>query len=525
MDGGEPDPFRTRAFLMRTAATAMIGRALGDAARRQQAAKLLQQWTADLERNGLGEYNSPAWTTESVAALQWVWQYAPDEATRERADAGLRYLYADLLQHYHSPSGFIAGAQRAALPLDYTSGLGPNCYLLYALYGTPELGERIPPYALFTLVHQYEVPPDLVAAGQTLTEPRLIRSRSGPLTETATYLTPRYSLGTMAGWAMADSVPLKLTYTGTARPTAYFLASPVPAWVSSLHNGSRALVSFHFDQVGTPERLQAWVEGSLGSRGAVDEVWVDQTPVVDTDPTTEDINYAVAVGELAVVATRRGDVYTAVMVLECGLVRELAGGRPGDPPGELGWQGEGETAELVLRLWAQRPEPMPRPADNLRVGLLVEVATKAEYPDMAAFAEHMYAARARYTTRIRQVQQESPGAAERERGFPLGPIVAPRERAPSRERKALDQTISWWNGDESLILEEDLNHQEVLGRWVNEQPFTFAALYRSPLLNQEPGDPLASVFRPPPPEPVAAPETPPSPDAAETSGAGAPAAE
>jgi len=513
VDGGEQDPFRTRAFLMRTAATAMIGRALDEAGRQQKAAELLQQWTADLERNGLGEYDSPSCTTESIAALQWVWQYAPTEAERQQADTGLRYLYADLLQHYHPQSGFVGGAHRVAVPLDYQTGLGPDSYLRYGLYGSPDLGAQIPPFALFLVVQRYEPPAELVAAGLPAAEPRLVRSRSGPITETATYVTPQYSLGTMTGWVMDDCLPLLVTYAGRPRPTAYFVASPAPAWVTSLQSGSRALLSFHFDQMGLPGRHEALLAGSLGPRAAVDEVWADVTPLLDTDPATPDIDYTVALNELAVVATRRGDVYTAFMVLQCGAVRDERTGRPAEPTAELGWEGQGPTAELRLRLYAERPEPLARVLDNMRVGLMVEVATRAEYPTMADFAKHMYAARARYATTQRRVPKQAESPAERERGFPLGPLMGTRPKEEPGGKRVLEQTVSWWHGDDSLVLQEDLNNQEVLGRWINQQPFTFTALYRSPLLNQEPGDPLTSVFRPPPPEPVPAPPAPTTPEA------------
>jgi len=490
-------PAETGLFLMKAGAEAMLARELEGEARpaRSGTAADLAAWTKFTQENGIPEAQSPSYSVDAVAGLNWVWIAAPDEETRAAAGAGLEYLHHDLALRYHPKSAMVAGAAVRAFPRDYITGMSASQYLLYAQYGRPELGSA-PPFAMFLTLPGF-VPGDGSQAAATLDVPRTVASRVPGRTST-TYLDPQFSLGTMSGEVVSGTVPVLLTFPEGTRPTAYCVVQPLPARVAAVQEGARALVSFDFDDIGyDPARVRAGVEVHLGTEDVIDRVLVNQTPYT--------ADYAVAVPTKSSAVIDRDGVFTSITVVAHGPAvpqEEEASPRPA----VLEWVAgdEGAPRELIVRVQARDANSRQLARGNYRVALAVEMASRASFRTLEEFASHIYETRTGAEVKAKRVK-----VGEKVEGADL---VPGNRRPVERARWIFDylvlQTLQYQSGDDVLALTEDLEQNETVSRTVNgvEQAWDF--LYRSPSLNHVPGDALDSVLRPPPlpPPPEPAPE-------------------
>ena len=483
-------PAQTGLFLMKTGAEAMLARELeGEAGpAKSGVAADLAAWTKFTQENGIPEAQSPSYSVDAVAGLNWVWIAAPDEETRAAAGAGLEYLHHDLALRYHPKSAMVAGALVRAFPRDYVTGMSASQYLLYAQYGRPELSSA-PPFAMFLTLSGF-VPGAESQAAAILDVPRTVASRVPGRTST-TYLDPQFSVGTMSGEVASGTVPVLLTYPNDTRPSAYCVVQPLPARVAAVQEGARALVSFDFDDIGYDHaRVHAGVEVHLGTEDAVDRVLVNQTPYA--------ADYPVAVPTKSAVVTDRDGVFTSVTVVAHGPATPQK--REASPkPAALEWMAgdEGEPRELIVRVQARDANSRQLARDNYRVALAVEMASRASFRTLEEFAAHIYETRTRAEVKAKRVK-----VGEKVDGADL---VPGHRRPVERARWIFDylviQTLQYQSGDDLLVLTEDLEQNEIVSRTLNGVEQSWDFLYLSPSLNHLPGDALDSVLRPPPPSP------------------------
>jgi hypothetical protein len=490
-------------FLARLAAQATLGAALGDAAVRAKAAADLEAWSKLVGASGLPCLQQPTATAMTAAALNWAWCLAPSEEARSAAGAALEYLYRDLALRSLPSSGTVAGAVIGGHLGDYALGAGAARYLVHAQYGRPAILSA-EPFALFLALPGYAVGGEtaqLAAAGEA---PRTVRAQTADAA-LATFVHPAYALGTMSGPVGAGTMPVVLTYGSGKQPGAWCAVSPLPARVAAVQDGRRALVNFDVDDVGfEDDRLFVVGEFHLGLRSELDAVLVNQARYTE--------EFAVALETRGSVVTERDGVYTAVIPVVMGPATVKAYDQPVGPA-ELAWSepnADGDR-ELVLKLSARSIRAREQSRNNYRIGLAIEMATRDEYPTAEAFAAVVYNHR-----RVRQETKSKRVKVGEKTDNPHRPrlYTRPVERGDwiFETRIVQDMTfVGETPGDTeeappketfSLELTEDLEQNLLAERLVNDIEQLWDFIYRSPALNHEGGDALATVLRSPPAEPA-----------------------
>jgi hypothetical protein len=493
-------PEETQQFLSKAAAESMLAAALDNTAARARAATDFAAWLKQAGQSGFPNAQCPTSTAISAAALHWVWLAAPSDEARQGAASALEYLYRDLALRYQPEAARVAGAVVSGSYGDYATGSGAARYLLFAQFGRPELTVA-EPFALFLAVPGFMANDETVELSRRLDVPRTIRVRAGDHTLT-TYVHPRYALGTMSGPVDVGAAPVALTYGPADAPGAYCTVTPAAARVSAVQNGNQALVNFDFDNVGMDsDRLLVYAELHLGLKSSLGSVFLNQARY------TED--YAVAVETRSSVATERDGVYTAVTPIVMGPATEEAWDDPVGPA-QLSWVplgGDSKDSELVLKMTARSLRAREKPRNNYRIGFAVEMGTREECPSIEEFAKTIYDdRRVKQETKAKTVKVGEKGEK------PHGPELynRPVERGNWIMETRVVQDMTYTSDKVVLELTEDLEQNRTVEQTVNGVECLWDFLYRSPALNQMPGDALNTVLRPPPSPPPAAEEIPPA---------------
>ena len=496
----------TSEYLRELAAEATLSAALGTKGPGRDWADDLGGWAKLTEDKGIIEFNSPSFYPRDVAALQWVWLVAQDPRVKARAAEALEYLCRDVALHYHPKAGRTAGPGVRVLDRDYL-GTGAGRFLLYGLFGQPEL-PAAPPFAMFATIAGFVPNQETVHTATQLDVPRLIRTRAADRT-TTTYLHPLYSLGTMSGPLTSGCAPVVLTYPQRDAASGYCTIRPVPARIASVQKDGKSLVDLDFDQIGkTPDRVQVQVDIHFGPRSSFGKVLVNETAYYDAAE-QKDVPYPVAIDSQASVITEREGVFTAVTAIAAGPIESKAWDL-GGKPGMLEWVKPLPTVEdeLVLHLYGRQDDRRQPVRDNYRVAFAIEMAADDTYEDLDAFAQAVFKARIRKSLSAKRVKvgerEENP---QRPKGF-----MEPTERANFIFEVRVVQELRYQSGNDVLELTEDLQKNQIIAQTIDGQDLKWDFLYRSPSLNHMPGDPLASVLRPPPLPPPPAPPTPPAPE-------------
>lgn len=481
------------------AALAQLGSALGQPQAAVAAANAVSRWTHEIALGGRTWGPSPAGDATRIMALSHIWQALPVEG-RGPVEDMLRLCYLDLLQRAHLPGGVLAGAQFSASAQDYLGSGGPASYLIYRDAGGP-LPSNVQPIAAVAALSAYRPPDDVVAVVQRQFAPYSVTttaSRETAPARTDTYLEPKFTLGTMSGWCMGDTVPIFAAFSAPQkRPTAFFRVKAAPAHISSLQFGNLAICSLNFDRMGVEKRLQAWLQGSLGTVHDVEEVYA-----MGSEWNGEPI----AVGTRGTVIVKRAGVYLAVTLLECGPAEIESTSRR--KPGVLEWTGIGENAELTLTVYARQDEyRVKRPIDDLRAGVVFQVW------DSSLFADTGEADR--WLARSKINHRQSRGTSKTPVPRDVHPVLdehkpQPRQQYVTRTQNLHTIEYAYLRGEgDQFKLVEDLRHEQVIQRSRNGASIDTAQWWSSPALELGPGRSLRDVFAPPPqPPPPAAPQVP-----------------
>jgi hypothetical protein len=458
--------------LLRAAALATAGQSLGHPEGLGAAQSEAGTW---LKRQlGAGCWEGHGATAEALrlGALAWIAQVAGGKPSPEVRMA-LRLAYLDLLQRVQPGSGALAGAASFVQGVDYVQGGDMDRYLLY-LWGAGEEPPQLRPSAMYLAACAWTPDAALLSTGP-LALPRTVTTtaREGaPVTRTDTYLTDLFSLGTMTGAVGMRAVPVMITLADSPkRPTAYLYAYPTPAAVSAVQQEGRAAVTVAFNQIGAPDREQAYVTGVLGPRQEITGVLVNGG---------EWNGEAVAVGMGSVVTWQRAGVYLGISLGLCG---------PAQPsqrtettkPGTLRWQGDTPSSELELLVYGRKQTYGLVPAiDNVLVGVAVQVAPQSAFPDLKAFSSQMLAERLvqRVTTSVEKLApDEDPHTAFLNEN-------KPKTKMQYRyvAHVVLDSVLR--EGDQALLHQQvDLATGRVLLTETAGAPVAAAGPWQSPLLN------------------------------------------
>lgn len=469
---------------MWSGAVCALGAAVGDATAQQAGGAATTEIIARLRTQGPEGVPSPTFDAMRIGGLRWVWQYAPDEATRAAAQTALRVYYADLLQRYDPANAMVLGPIGRSYESDYLGTTGVPCYLLACdLPSALAAARAVGPLAMYFALADYAPSPGLVALAEDRSGSREVRSRTPDPTRrsvesagTCTWIGPGMSLGTMSGTVESSSIPVLVTCDLPERPTSYFYAFGAPATVQSAQSGALALCSFNFDGVGVGTRIQVGVHGVLGRRDQIDRVIVERH---------EWIGEPEAVGQNGVVALQRGSSYLGIKILE---VAQGATLRSEVKPGVIEWYAEGNMDSLMLTIFGRRETYLlPKPLYDLRVGLLIEVAPAAEFGSLEEFAKHVGARRV--TQRVEETRVRTD--LEEERQIPGRD--EPKALGEMRFARYLKHTMALVDDALPLGLTEELLRNQLVERTL---PVTLPPdyLWASPALTLVVGgDPALAV--------------------------------
>ncbi len=445
--------------LLRAAALSMLGRAVGDEEALAAASQRVVRWFTDYMAKGLGGGHSPRSDSYRLAALKWIWQATEAEARDLALESVLGLMYRDLAYRVQPDSGALAGAALFAERADYLRGGQYSRYLVYADLGGPPPAS-VTPFAMFFTASGYE-PAESLRTGAARTMPYQVSTAArgqGYVTRTDTYMHPLLSLGTMSGQPSATTIPLLVTFAqASSRPTVYFFTSPQASHVSSIQVENVGLVTVDFDLIGQGNRRTAMLEGVLGTRAQIGQVFLGRS---------EWPGLPAAVPEMGIVAVERSGCYVGVRLLRAGPVEgeQLVSG---PRPGVLAWSSEGDSAELQLRIYGRkRTYGLRKPIHNVRAGVVVEVVPASDFDSLAAFAA--YFARARPRQRIERAKELLPKSID-----PFEAVLTehdPKTKADLHYRHMLMHTVTYQTKDLVMEIQEDMLAEQVVYRQVNGEP-------------------------------------------------------
>jgi hypothetical protein len=466
-------------YLLRSAARATVGAALGTDGP-AIAATEVAKWLRFVSAQGLPGGHSPTADATRLIALKWVLQYAP-EAQQPAVQQALTLVAVDLGLRVDPAAQYLAGAIAQAYQIDYTSASGFARYVLFTDFGQP-LSERLDPYIVAALLPAWRAP----AAVKALAQPGasgLLRTRGpAPIQATSTYIGSGFSLGTMSGEVAGSTLPIFLTFNRTERPDAYFYCAPAPCAVQSVQADGLSMSSFNFDGLATPNRLQGLVRGVMGRAEDIEEVYSYGVKWNDR-PTS--------LGEQESLAFTTRGCYVGVTLMRVGAASNATDSYA--KPATLSWSGEGRTGDLVLDVYARQANyPLPRPENNMRAGVIIEVAPQTAYLTLEDFAKHLTQGQLKQA--IRATRQRVP--AEEKPRDPNVLIPEPQSKIDMVYRNTLEQTSTYTINGRTLSLVEDLIGNITLSRQINETPIDEKYLWQSENFTFEPSTKLSEALTP-----------------------------
>lgn len=476
------------AAAMWAGAVCTLGDAVGESAGAEAARDLVAAWLARVDTVGLADASSPTYDALRIGGLRWAWEFAADEQARAQAAMALELCYRDMLQRYDPNCAMVGGAIARAYAADYNGNSGVARYLLAAdlesAFGALDNAE---PLAMYFALSNYDLSDELTALAEVRGEPYEVRTRvpdvedpTVEMSSACTWVGATATLGTVSGQAPTWSVPVMMTSDAPRRPTSYLYLPTVPASVQSAQSGPLAICNFTFDGVGMGVRRQVSVRAVLGCVPEIDQVLISGN---------EWIGEPAAVGQNGTVVLRRGSSYLGLKILECG---PPGGSQSNGKPGILTHIGEGDDRSVTLEIYGRQADyPLSKPLHNVRVGVLLEVASVDEFDSLLSFARHLASRRVRQS-----VNKYKERAKELEKTNPNRPNE-PKSRAQMVFLESLRHTMQLTDENLPLGLVEDLSAQTIISRTLPvELPPTY--LWLSPALSLNVGGRLSDALAPAP---------------------------
>lgn len=463
-------------YLLQAACRASAGIALDRPEKSAAAADQVKRWLGLVTNGGFPNGHSQTFDALRLACLNWVlWSAGESEAI----DEAVALVSADIAGRLWTPGQMLAGAAWRAYPGDYLAGGGVSGYIL-PMFGQGGY-EGAEPFSMFMTLPRFEQLGSPPVEGT-----REFHTRSsGDVTATATYLCPQFTLGTMSGSLTSSSIPLLMQFpSGT--PTAYAWASPAPARVASVQNGSNALVAFDFDRIGSGTRRQAFARIVLGKEEDIEAVHVHGGPW-NNEPT--------GIAQRESLALQMHDCYVGLVIGRRGPVSGDIERRV--KPGDLHWVESQPLSRLSLTIYGREGDKnLRRRLENVRVTFAVVVAQLSDYPSLADFAATMASSSLEQTIRTREVMLT---AADKDDESPFEGAIIPRPK-PKRDadvRKVIEQTIRFELPTTTLQIVEDMNIGEVISRSIDGEAVSADYLWSSSEFTYSAGMDLQEVLQSP----------------------------
>ena len=395
------------------------GQLLGAPAWTERGSRKLDRWAAYTAASGAPrEYNSPTYCGVDLTALAALAEHAADPAVQLQALLLEERLWLHVATHYHAPTAQLAGPHSRAYHNDVTGGRGSLKTVLYQVLGDERLMRRTPFYALRQEPGQGDVEvalttyhcPDAVRA--LLTDPahRLFAVRetadAAARLDLSTALTPDWALGVASRSYGVQADNLLLQYRKEAEPgfgvayTRFILndrrlggayhatdrtrsnnIADVGAFCG-LHHHNKAIGVYGL----TPQHEDVSsikLDVFFAGRAGLGRVLVGDRPV-------EELPVELPSGVPLIVED--GAVYVGVLPLRHSNLGRGAPVRLEEDGGDL-------VLSTVLyegppkRFWEYAALSGPFYRGNVECGLVVEVATREEFPSAESFAAFLAAAR------------------------------------------------------------------------------------------------------------------------------------
>jgi hypothetical protein len=381
----------------------------------ERGARKLERWAAYTLASGAPrEYNSPTYLGVDLAALAAIAEHAADARTRLLARLMEERLWLHLAAHYHHPSAQIAGPHSRAYQDDVTGGRGRTKMILYRLLGDERLMQKTPFYAYrqndgicdvaLARFHCPEAVRAQLAAPLPFTA-RETADRAEGL-DLSTYLAPDYALGAASRSYTQQSDNLKLYYRKDAAPgfgllyTRFIIndkrvGSVYHASARSrlsglldegdfrgLHHRNKAIGVYGLNpQIEDPSSIK--LDVFFPGRAGLERVYADGR-AVEVLP--------IEIPPDAWLLVQDGAVYVGVRALRHSNLGRAAPVRLEERDGDL-------VLSIVIyegppkRFWEYSSLSGHFYRGNIESGLVVEVASRSEFADPAAFCRYLAAAR------------------------------------------------------------------------------------------------------------------------------------
>jgi len=171
----------------------------------------------------------------------------------------------------------------------------------------------------------------------------------------------------------------------------------------------------------------------------------------------------IAVDRMWPVAVETGGHYLGVVPLWSGPA-EAKEATERVKPGVLQWSGEGEQAELTLRLYARQADyELARPQDNYVLGCiaLVRPATELSFD---SFCDELRGIRYKKSLETRTWR-----VPEKDEGHPILDKHKPKPKRSYYVDTAVDYRLTATIGGQDWLLAEDLYRQEIVGLSIGDE--------------------------------------------------------
>jgi len=424
----------------------VCGHMLGDRHHEERGRRKLDAWIAFTARSGAPhEYNSPTYLGVDLGALASVAEHAPDEDTALKARLMEERLWVHAASRFHRPTCQLAGPHCRAYRRDTVGAGGFLKVVLYKELGYPELRRPTPYYPweaeeahVPVALGRYHLPDYLRPFFEEKPPQWQVRETADAASgaDLTSYLTPDYALGTASRSYQVGEPPepwpqfnAAIIYYRKDEPPGYGLLYTRYA-VNEYEIGHMAEETGRTKRelwdLGAPRCLQhrnlaivaygltpmpittavhtLRLDVLLIGRGAGTEILVGGQPRSSLPQPVE---------PLGPVVLADGSVYIGLIPLE---------------PTNMGQEApivlDERGGELVLsthnysgpskNFWEYRTLSGPFFKGNVRNGLVIEVASRDDYPSAAAFHEHLVNARLIDSVSregVREIRYESGGQA------------------------------------------------------------------------------------------------------------------
>jgi len=422
----------------------VCGRMLGDGRYEERGRRMLDAWIAFTARSGCPhEYNSPTYLGVDLTALASLGEHAPDEDTALKARLMEERLWLHVASRFHRPTCQLAGPHCRAYRRDTVGAGGFLKGVLYKELGYPELRRPTPYYPwegeeghVPVALGRYHLPDYLRLLFEEKPPQWQVRETADAASaaDLTSYLTPDYCLGTSSRsyqvgdppepWPQfnaailyyrKDETPgygvLYTRYaineyeighmadeTGRTRHDLWDLGAP-----RCLQHRNLAIVAYGLTPMPITTAVHTLrLDVLLIGRDQATDILVGGQPLSSLPQRLE---------PLKPVVLADGSVYIGLIPLEPTNMGQEAPIILDQRGGELALSIHNYSGPSK-NFWEYRTLSGPFFKGNVRNGLVIEVASRRDYPSAAAFYEHLVSARLSDSVSgdgVRAIEYESGG--------------------------------------------------------------------------------------------------------------------